>query len=488
MSFQSPLFLCVFLPGVLAMYWLGPRRVGWQNALLLLGSWVFVWTWGPRLFPFVIMATAVNYGGGRLLEALRVEHDSDEAKARGRGARWVLAAAVSYDLGQLILIKYLGFFASTVSTVGGVFGLPLTIAAPSWALPLGISFWTLQQVGYLVDVYYGRVAACRALLPFATFSAFFPQMQAGPIARSELIGQFLGVRRPSVDDFRTGAFRFFRGYVGRFLIAAVLGDLLVDRVFSNAGEYTTTTHWLALVGYAGQVFCDFAGYSEMAIGVALMFGIRLQENFEYPFLARNLMEFWKHWHMTLTNWLFDYIYSPLMTGRTWLRGRLDLGLIITFLVSGLWHGAAWTFVLWGGLQGVGLVVQRHFDEAYRMLCRKDRSWVARRKTRVYQAAAWAITQAFFVVSLVPFRAGSFGEAAAFASGLLGHGKTSAPPLGITGFVNVFVCVSLLVGYYALRGRRLAVPAVVRGVVYGLLVVYMAIFMPYSKGTFIYAQF
>lgn len=488
MSFQSVPFLVLFLPASLLLHWLVPRRPGWQNGVLLGASWLFFYSWGPRYLPLLLAVTAVNYAAGRALGALRPpEGTPDEDPGRRRGQR-VLLLALALDVGLLVAFKYLGFFARTATGLAGALGLPLAVAAPSWALPLGISFWTLQQVGHLLDVHHGRVDPCRSPLAFATFSAFFPQIQAGPIPRSDLLAQLGAPRAFSLDDLRTGAFRFFRGFVARFLVAAVLGDLLVDPAFTQAGQLSATRHWLGLLGYAGQAFCDFAGYSEMAIGAALMLGLRLPENFNAPFLAVNLLDLWRRWHMSLTNWLFEHIYSPLVTGGSWLRGRFDLGFLITFLASGLWHGAAWTFVVWGGLQGVGLAVHRRYDEAYRGLCREDRTWVARRKARGYRLAAWFVTQAFFVLTLVPFRARSFGEAAAFAGGLLGGGSIALPRLPLRDLLNLALCAVLLLGYHALKGRRLALPALARGVIYGLLVVYLLIFMPLAKGTFIYAQF
>jgi D-alanyl-lipoteichoic acid acyltransferase DltB (MBOAT superfamily) len=424
----------------------------------------------------------VNYLAGLAIEALR-----PAAGGRNHG-RLVFGLAVAADLGLLLVWKYTGFFVHTTDGIASALGHPLALTPPAWALPLGISFWTLQQVGYLLDVHHGRVAACRSPLTFALFSSFFPQLQAGPIPRSELLDLLAEPRAFDLEALRTGAFRFFRGFVGRFLVAAVLGNLLVDPAFAAAGQVSTARHWLALLGYAGQVFCDFAGYSEMAIGAGLVLGVRLPENFEAPYLASNLLQLWRRWHMSFTNWLFDYVYSPLMTGQSWLRGRLDVGFILTFLVSGLWHGAAWTFIVWGGLQGVGLVVHRRFDEAYRSLCRRDRTWVVRRRSRAFVVASWAVTQAFFLLTLVPFRARSFDAAAAFAHGLLRGGTAASPALSHTDQLNLLICAGLFVLHHALRGRRLELPAPVRGIAYGLVVVYLFLFMPVASGTFIYAQY
>ncbi len=488
MTFQSISFLVFFLPVVLLLHWAGPRRAGWQNGLLVAASWLFFYSWGPQLLPLLLAVTALNYGAGLALEALRGPEGAPPDTLRARRGRLLLGAAVAVDLGLLVGWKYTGFLVRTADAMAGAVGLPLSVAAPSWALPLGISFWTLQQVGYLLDVHHGRTAACRSPLAFALFSSFFPQIQAGPIPRSDLVAQLEVPRAFTLDALRAGAFRFFRGFVARFLVAAVLGRLLVDPAFSQAGQVSAVRHWLGLLGYAGQVFCDFAGYSEMAIGAAMALGVKLPENFDAPFLATNLLGLWRRWHMSLTGWLFEHVYSPLMTGSGRLRGRLDLGFLLTFLVSGLWHGAAWTFVLWGGLQGLGLIVHRRYDEAYRGLCRTDRAWVTRRKSRAYLLAAWAITQLFFLLTLVPFRARSFGEAAAFAGGLLGGGPLAPPRLALIDVANLLVCAGLLLAYHALRGRQLPLPAVARGVLYGLLIVYLAVFMPVADGTFIYAQF
>jgi len=484
MTFQSVAFLGLFLPAVLLLHWAGPRRSGWQNGILVAASWLFFYSWGPGYLPLLLGVTALHYGAGHALGALRPQ----EGEGATPAGRWLLAAALAVDLGLLGAFKYLGFLASSANSLGAALGVPLSLSAPAWALPLGISFWTLQQVGYLLDVHHGRLEPCRSPLAFAAFSAFFAQAQAGPIPRSDLLGQLGQARQPSADDLRTGAFRFFRGFVARFFVAAVLGQLLVDPVFAQAGQPSAAAHWLALLGYAGQVFCDFAGYSDMAIGVGLLLGVRLPENFDAPLLAGNILDLWRRWHMSLTGWLFDYVYSPLMTGSGWLRGRLDAGFVITFLVSGLWHGAAWTFVLWGGLQGLGLVVHHRFDEAYRGLCRRDRAWLALRRSLPWKLGAWAVTQGFFVLTLVPFRARSLAEAGRFFAALWGGGPARLPQLAPRDLLNLAAACVLFLGFHAFHRRRLRLPPLARGLAYGLLIVYLSIFMPLARGTFIYAQF
>ncbi len=268
-------------------------------------------------------------------------------------------------------------------------------------------------------------------------------------------------------------------------------------MFVSPAKFNAMSHWLALVGFALQVFDDFAGYSFMAMGLARMLGIELPLNFDHPFVSRGLMELWRRWHITLNTWLFDYLYYPLTTSQGFFRGRLDLGFLVVFAVSGLWHGATWMFVLWGAVQGLGLAAQRRWDGQMKKLCRKDRAWVARRKSAPYGAAAWAITIGFFVLSLIPFRAPTASSAATFTKGLLGlvHGR-SVIEGGATEWCNLLVCFGFVALYHGLdlarlrvwRDRLFAVPAPLRGLVYGFVIVFLLVFMPLGAGSFIYANF
>jgi alginate O-acetyltransferase complex protein AlgI len=475
-----------FLPPVFIAYWLLPRRAGAQNALLLLASYVFYASWNLKLLPLFWLSTAVDYFVGVVIEGSR---------ERPRRKRVALAVSLVYNLGQLCVFKYLGFFAESLSALTHI-QLPVL----QLALPLGISFYTFQKLGYVIDVYYGRRAACTSWLDFATFVAFFPQLIAGPIVRGdELLPQLAAPRRFDAERFAAGAATFLLGFIKKAFIADYLALNLVDPVLRSPMRFSTGAHWLALVGYAVQVFCDFSGYSEMAIGSARLFGIELPVNFNYPFFSTGMLEFWRRWHITLNRWLFDYIYTPLTTGEGRLRGQLSIGFMIVFLASGLWHGAKWTFVVWGVVHGMGLVVQHRWDVFYRGLCRRDRRYVAIRKGTLYGAAAWGLTQLFFLLSLVPFRAPSLSEAARFAHGLFVHqgglllSDDMPPPLRS---VNLLVCFAFVGAYHLLeleagrpvRRRWLASPPLVRGIVYGLVLVYLQLFTPVAAGSFIYAQF
>ncbi len=454
-----------FFPVILGLYWILPRRAGWQNLLLLVASYLFYATWNLALLPLFIGSTILDYAVGIHL-----------GREGARHRRLAFAIGVASNLGTLVYFKYAGFF-----------DLPVTIA-----LPLGLSFYTMSRVGYLIDVYTGRVEAERSFLTFATFVAFFPQLIAGPIGRAgTLMPQYAAPRRPEPAMWGRGASALLLGVVLKCLIADNLAIHVVNPVWQDAAAYSAVAHWAALFGYGAQVFADFAGYSLLAIGAGRMLGIELPPNFDWPFLSTSLPEVWRRWHMSLNNWLFDYVYGPLTMGDSFLRGRLDLGFIVVFLLSGVWHGAAGTFVLWGLLHGLGLVVHRRYDVMYRGLCRKDRVWVKRRKSRPYKLAGWVATQLFFFLTLIPFRSASLGDAWSYTKGLFSGG---GEPFVRPGMIPM-LAIAVLVGLHLLEafGERvktafLALPAPVRGVCYGLVIVFLMLGMPIGAGAFIYAQF
>ncbi len=495
MIFGSAAFL-FFFPVVLLVHWLVPRVAAAQNAVLLAASYAFIWCWNPKLLAVFVLSTAVNFA-----VALGFEPPLPDAPAdplRQRRARRALAFGIGWDLMQLVVFKYLGFFATSLNDLLSLVGASARLPVVQVVALVGLSFWTLTKIGYLIDVYYGRIRACRSPLQFATFVAFFPQLMAGPIVRGRnLLPQYAEPRALSLEAVRTGAGLFFLGFFMKFYVADYLGHWIVDPVFANPAKWNALSHWLAFVGFAVQVFDDFGGYSFMALGLGRLLGIELPLNFDHPFRSRGLMELWRRWHITLNNWLFDYLYYPLTTGQGFFRGKLDLGFLVVFAVSGLWHGATWTYVLWGALQGVGLTVQRRWDERMKQLCRRDRAWVARRKSNPYALAGWALTTVFFVLSLVPFRAPTAAAAASFVKGMLGlQGSRIVVQGGAATYFNLLVCFGFVAAYHLLdldrlrvwRERLFAVPAPLRGFAYGIVIVFLLVFMPVGAGTFIYANF
>jgi alginate O-acetyltransferase complex protein AlgI len=488
-TFTSVEFL-FFFPLVFGVYWLLPRRAAWQNGWLLLVGYAFYGAWHPGMIPLLAATTLVDYGVGRFLGAAP---RTDE-----RRRRFALWFSIAWNVGLLVYFKYLGFLTASLDALLTRLGLPGSLPLLQIALPMGISYFTLQKLSYVIDVYDGRLPACTSLPRFATAVAFFPHMVAGPVTRpAALLPQLEVARRLAPADVSTGALLFLFGFLEKACIADGFATTLVDPVFARPGVFTAAAHWAAAFGYAIQVFCDFAGYSLMAMGVARGFGLHLPLNFDKPFLSTNLNEFWRRWHISLNTWIFEYIYTPLTTGQGFFRGRLDAGFLLVFLVSGLWHGASWGFVAWGLMHGLGLVLVRRYDEFYRGLCRKDRKWVARRRTRGYKLAAWALTTGFFVLSLVPFRAGGGEALLAFLGGLLPGSGREPLVLGVfTLATTVAVGVGVVVVEHLLGlprlaplvGRFFALPAPVRGLVYGAVLIYLGIFVPQTRGLFIYAQF
>ena len=494
-----------FLPALILAYWALPRRAAWQNGFLLAISYAFYASWSIRFVPLLLACTAVDYWAALSIERGRLRRAAGEAagdaaavQAGERLARFALGTSVAAGLGVLAWFKYVGFFADSLNTMLGTVGLDASVPVLRLLLPLGVSFFTLQKLGYVLDVYHGRIEPERSPLRFALFVAYFPQLTAGPISRAgSLLPQLARPRALAPALAASGAATFLLGYALKGWIADWAGPALVDPVFASPGEYSVLGHWMALVGYAIQVFCDFAGYSLLAIGTSRLLGIELPVNFDYPFLSRSLPEMWRRWHITLNQWLFDYIYNPLVTGGGRFRGRLDAGLMVVFLASGLWHGASLTFVLWGALHGAGMIVHRHWDTYYRGLCRKDRVWVKRRQAAWYGRTAWVLTQLFFLLTLVPFRAPGFGDMAGFARGLVTSAGSALPGIGsLPSLINLSGAFAFMVLYHLAATERgkatwrrfLALPAPVRGLAYGLGVVYLLLWVPVGSSTFIYRQF
>ena len=354
MAFQTFSYF-TFLALMTAAYFVLPHR--WRWALLLCGSYYFYMCWNTSYALLMLFSTAVTYACGLLVGSAR------SAKAK-KG--WV-ALSLLLNLSILFFFKYYGLFAGTIQSVlGGSVRLPqLTVL-----LPVGISFYIFQALGYTIDVYRGDIQPVRHFGKYALFVSFFPQLVAGPIERSgNLIRQFDEVHKPDFAQMREGAVQILLGLVKKLVVSDHLA-ILVDKVYSDAGAYGAPAVIVATVCFAFQIYCDFSGYSDIAIGSARLLGFRLMKNFDRPYFARSIGEFWRRWHISLSSWFRDYLYFPLGGSRV-KTGRWVFNLMTVFLVSGLWHGASWTFVAWGALNGLYQVVGRFTkgarDGAYRAL-------------------------------------------------------------------------------------------------------------------------
>ena len=339
MLFSSIPFLYYFLPLVLAVYFLTPRAG--KNAVLFLSSLLF-YAWGePRFCIFMLLSIAQGYVFGRLIE----KHAQNKKRSK-----LFLTASVALSLALLAYCKYADFFLSSVNAVTG-----LSFKLLHVTLPIGISFYTFQILSYVVDVYRGSVPAQKSFLKLGTYIAMFPQLIAGPIVRYAEIAPQLDSRQTTLEDVSSGACRFVIGLSKKVLLANVLYELIT--AFQQSRDLSVLYFWLYAVSFALQLYFDFSGYSDMAIGLGRIFGFRFQENFNYPYISGSITEFWRRWHISLGSWFRDYVYIPLGGNRVskakWLRN-----ILVVWMLTGLWHGASWNFVLWGLGFAVLLVAEK----------------------------------------------------------------------------------------------------------------------------------
>ena len=348
MLFSSMIFLWIFLPAVLAGSFL-LHRTRLVNFFLVLAS-LFFYAWGePVNVLLMLFSILLNYGAGRLMARLDQNDPYDVRKM-------VLVLDILLNLALLGYFKYLGLLVQGINALLGLFGAK-ALAAPTVSLPIGISFFTFQALSYVVDVYRHQVQAQKKLINVALYISFFPQLIAGPIVRYREINRQIESRRVTAEDFAQGARRFIYGLAKKVLIANVMAQGADGLYALPASGVTGGMAWLAALLYTFQIYYDFSGYSDMAIGLGRMFGFRFSENFNYPYLSRSIREFWRRWHISLSTWFRDYVYIPLGGNRKG-TARTYLNLLIVFLLTGIWHGAGVTFILWGLYHGLLSIVER----------------------------------------------------------------------------------------------------------------------------------
>ena len=338
MLFNS-LSYAIFLPIVFALYWLLPHRHRWW--LLLAASYYFYMSWNVRYVALILFTTVISYASAILLEWT----DAPRQK------RLILTAALVSCFGVLFVFKYFNFVSQSISDLCRAVSIPMHPVTLKLMLPVGISFYTFQTLSYVIDVYRGEIRAERHFGVYATFVSFFPQLVAGPIERSKnLLHQ---IREEHVFDYDQAAYGMKLMTWGFFKKLVVADNLAVyvDRIYNQIHLYQGLSLMVATVFFAFQIYCDFSGYSDIAKGTANLFGVKLMTNFKSPYFSTSIKEFWSRWHISLSTWFRDYVYIPLGGNRV-KKSRHYFNLVATFLVSGLWHGANWTFVIWGGIHGV----------------------------------------------------------------------------------------------------------------------------------------
>ena len=341
MVFSSLSFLTLFLPLTLAAYYISPRRA--RNAVLFAVSLVF-YAWGEPVYVLLMLFSALSdYAHGLLLE-----------KWDGRPGlrRAALVSSVCINLGLLGFFKYAGLAVSTLNSALGT-----SLPVPAVALPIGISFYTFQTMSYTIDVYRRKCPAQHNLLTFGCYVAMFPQLIAGPIVRYVTVADELHSRRESFDGFFAGVCRFLVGLAKKLVLANGAGALWEAVSAQAPAQLSALSAWLGILAFAFQIYFDFSGYSDMAIGLGRMFGFTFPENFRYPYLSRSVSEFWRRWHITLGDWFREYLYIPLGGNRVSIPRNL-FNLAVVWLATGLWHGASWNFLLWGGYFGLLLILEK----------------------------------------------------------------------------------------------------------------------------------
>ncbi len=344
MVFSSITFLFYFLPIVLGVYYIVPKKI--KNIVLLVASFVFYFFGEPKYVLLMLFSILTTYIFGILIDKYRKTEKS----------KIFLAIACAISIGLLVYFKYANFLIENINL-----WLKNKVDFINVALPIGISFYTFQMLSYLVDVYKGNAKVQKSLLKLAMYVSLFPQLIAGPIVRYTTIQDQLENRTHTIEKFALGVRRFIIGLSKKVLIANVLGELV--STFLSSNEMSILYYWLYAISAMLQIYFDFSGYSDMAIGLGKMFGFEFLENFNYPYIATSITDFWRRWHISLSSWFRDYVYIPLGGNRTtkvkWLRN-----IMIVWLLTGLWHGAAWNFVIWGLYFGILLIVEKIFLGKY----------------------------------------------------------------------------------------------------------------------------
>ena len=473
MLFNSLTFV-VFFALVLALHAL---PVSWtaKKRNLLIASYIFYAAWNPPFVILVWLSTIVDWHVAKAMYTSGVQSRR----------RLLLTVSVLVNLGLLGFFKYGNFLLENFQAIVSIFGFNYEPAQWSIILPVGISFYTFQTMAYSLDVYLKRSKPAESFLDFALFVTFFPQLVAGPIVRpTHLIPQFATPRKATRDQLLWGLGMVTLGLFMKIVIADGALASTADLVYGEAEQIATLDAWLGTLAFSGQIFCDFAGYSTTAIGVALCLGFSLPNNFRFPYAAIGFSDFWKRWHISLSSWLRDYLYIPLGGNR---KGnvRTYVNLLLTMLIGGLWHGASWTFVVWGGLHGLYLAVERW------ILARWGNADIGKKTlVRIFLAL---LTYFLVNITWVFFRAQDFATAWRILSSMLFFGSGDKVLVPTVQIIEVsVVIVGLIMTHWLMRDRTLEsvvskLPPWLLGTVWAALI-WMVIVTQGSADSFIYFQF
>jgi len=470
MLFNSLTFL-VFFVSVYGIYWL---LRGWdaRKNLLLAASYLFYAAWNPPYIFILLFSTSLDWWLARLI--WRSDND--------RRRRGLLVLSLVSNLGLLGFFKYGGFLLQNFRWLLSLAGVAYQPPAMDIILPVGISFYTFASLSYTIDVYRREVNGDWGWRDYALFVSFFPHLVAGPIVRArQLLPQIAAPRRPNADQIGWGLVLVCIGLFIKAVLADSIFAPVVDAVYDGNGPLGAVDSWAAVLGFSGQIYCDFSGYSLCAIGLALCFGFEFPDNFRYPYAARGFSDFWRRWHITLSTWLRDYLYVSLGGNRRG-RARTYINLMLTMLIGGLWHGASWMFVLWGGLHGMYLAIERWLRDRFG---EPQPGWFR-------DVPLTLLT--FLVVTLtwIPFRAHSLHAAARVSAGLFGF--LAAPQLGTSQLLICYLSALMVVGWHfysrdsSLEDRFGHLGAVTQAAALGTCLVAIFLCSGGDERAFIYFQF
>jgi len=501
MLFNSFIF-AVFLPLVFILYWtfFNRKNVTLRNAFLLVASYFFYAWWDWRFLSLIIISSATDYFIGLKLDKLNGEENTTPAEGLGKLQRqkkiWLLVSIVT-NLGFLGFFKYFGFFAESLSALVSVFGITLSPATLNIILPVGISFYTFQTLSYTIDIYYKKTGSTKNWVQFFAFVSFFPQLMAGPIERARnFLPQFGELHKPDYKIFRSAMLLIAWGFFKKIMIADRVA-VLVDRVYADIPAAEGFPLLLGIVFFALQLYLDFSAYSDIAIGSARLFGFQLRRNFMRPYLSNSFGNFWKRWHISLSSWFQDYVYIPLGGNRKRIS-RTKINVLIVFVLSGLWHGASWNFVIWGTFNALFLVL---LDPIFSLTLRQGKEGDSPSDNLLIHAVKSVLIFACWALSLVFFRAQGFDAALEAFRHLSFSNFDNIANFGLTAqelnFTFILIGILVLKGLVWEKSETIVptyfykTPAVLRWVLYIAFVLFIVYFGQYGTGnenSFIYFQF
>lgn len=474
MLFDSSLFIWFFLI-VYVGFWLLHKRSGARTLWLLVASYLFYASWNWKFLGLIVFSTVVDFVLGKTI------HQTEDPKTR---KRW-LWCSVAMNLGLLAYFKYTGFFLEISKDVANALGMQAQLPTLSILLPVGISFYTFQTMSYTIDIYRREIEPVKSFWKFALFVSFFPQLVAGPIVRAKDFLPQLHMR--PIFESKSQNYGLYLIAIGLFKKVAIANTLsvnLVDRVFEQPQSYSALEVLLGVYGYAIQIYCDFSGYTDVAIGAALLLGFTLPANFDRPYASLDLQDFWRRWHISLSSWLRDYLYISLGGNRhgSW---RTYFNLLMTMVLGGLWHGAGWNFLIWGILHGGVLALNRAFQRRMRHIkfFQDTPLW--------YDALCWFATFHFVCFAWIFFRSPTFDEAIMVLQSMT-ELTTDIPNitgwLALTLFGAMAVHLSPRVWEHRVRDWLIKTPVVVQAILLVLLAVLLSRIKGLDVVPFIYFQF